>query len=78
MKGYYLLSGTPSTYEFYTGRFNGFVGGIPHSVKKNLLRMPPNKTPFTNLYMVGDTVFPGQGIPAVVLGALNTVNRIIS
>jgi phytoene dehydrogenase-like protein len=73
----YLQAGTPKTYEFYTGRKNGFVGGIPHSIKNNLLLLPPNQTPFKNFYMVGDSVFPGQGTPAVILSALNTVNRIL-
>ena len=72
----YPLDGTPKTFEFYTKRKNGFVGGIPHSIRSNLLFMTPNNPPFANLYLVGDTVFPGQGIPAVVLGALNAVNRI--
>jgi phytoene dehydrogenase-like protein len=27
--------------------------------------------------MVGDTVFPGQGTPAVILGALNVSKRIM-
>lgn len=74
----YPLSGTPDTFEFYTHRKNGFVGGIPHSIHSSLLFMTPNVTPFHNLYMVGDTVFPGQGTPAVVLGALNVVKRILS
>jgi phytoene dehydrogenase-like protein len=78
MEKKYLLSGTPQTYEFYTRREKGFVGGIPHSVKKPLITMPPNETPFPGLYMVGDTVFPGQGTPAVVLGALNVVDKIVS
>jgi C-3',4' desaturase CrtD len=75
---FFPLSGTPKTFENYTNRKNGYVGGIAHSVHSNLLFMTPNKTPFKNLYLVGDTVFPGQGIPAVVLGALNVVNRISS
>ncbi|WKZ68941.1 MAG: FAD-dependent oxidoreductase [Melioribacteraceae bacterium] len=74
----HLLSGTPKTFQFYTGRSNGFVGGIPHSVSKNLLKMPSNISPFDGLYLVGDTVFPGQGTPAVVLGALNIVNEILN
>lgn len=74
----FLMAGTPVTFEFYTGRFNGYVGGIPHSVKQNLLTLPPNKTPFENFYIAGDTSFPGQGTPAVILSALNTVKRIIS
>ncbi len=71
------LAGTPDTFEFYTHRKNGFVGGIPHSIHTNLLFMTPNVTPFPNLYIVGDSVFPGQGVPAVVLGAMNVVNRIL-
>jgi phytoene dehydrogenase-like protein len=30
-----------------------------------------------NFYLSGDTAFPGQGIPAVVLGALNIHKMII-
>lgn len=74
----YVESGTPSTFEFFTGRYKGYVGGIPHSTEKNILTIPSNVTPFKNLYMTGDTVFAGQGTPAVVLGALNTVERIVS
>lgn len=72
----YPLAGTPKTFESYTQRKNGYVGGIAHSIHSNLLFMTPNTTPFKNFYLVGDTVFPGQGIPAVVLGALNVVKRI--
>jgi C-3',4' desaturase CrtD len=74
----FLLTGTPQSFNFYTQRMNGYVGGIPHSVKNNLLSLPKSVTPFDNLYQVGDTVFPGQGIPAVVMGALNTANRILN
>jgi C-3',4' desaturase CrtD len=73
----YIDNGTPSTFEFFTGRYRGFVGGIPHSTDKNILTMPSNVTPFKNLYMTGDTVFAGQGTPAVVLGALNVAERIV-
>lgn len=72
----YINTGTPNTFEFFTNRYRGFVGGIPHSINKNILQLPPNVTPFKNFYLVGDTVFPGQGTPAVVLGALNVIERI--
>jgi phytoene dehydrogenase-like protein len=42
-----------------------------------MLLLPPNQTPFAGLYMVGDSVFPGQGTPAVMLGAWNTIERIV-
>lgn len=72
----YFLSGSPNTFEFFTKRYKGFVGGIPHSIDKNLLSLTPNITKFENLYLVGDTVFPGQGIPAVVQGSLNIFENI--
>jgi len=72
----YLLSGTPNTFEFYTKRYRGYVGGIPHSLRKSLINMSPNKTMLKNFYLSGDTAFPGQGIPAVVLGALN-IHKIV-
>lgn len=72
----FLLPGTPNTFEFYTHRKNGMVGGIPHSIRNSFLRMPGSVTPFENLFMVGDTVFPGQGTPAVVLGAINLAKNL--
>jgi C-3',4' desaturase CrtD len=69
------LIGTPRTFVRYTHRARGRVGGIP-STFSALLRALPPVTPFPNLYLVGDTVYPGQGIPAVVLGALNVADRI--
>ncbi|MDX1960746.1 MAG: NAD(P)/FAD-dependent oxidoreductase [Leptospiraceae bacterium] len=76
-KKLFVLGGTAKSFEDYTFRKNGFVGGIPHTVIPHLLQMPPNETAFPNLYMVGDTVFPGQGTPAVVQSAWNVVNRIL-
>lgn len=70
--------GTPVTWENYTQRHDGFVGGIPHDVARPLFLLPPNQTPFEGLYMIGDSVFPGQGMPAVMLGAWNTVARIFA
>lgn len=73
----HVLPGTPVTFQFYTQRHSGFVGGIPHSIENSLLKFPPNKTPFNNFYMAGDTVFPGQGTPAVVLGAIMVWRRVM-
>ncbi|MBK6314479.1 MAG: FAD-dependent oxidoreductase [Blastocatellia bacterium] len=69
------LAGSPRTFVRYTGRSMGRVGGIP-STFAALANASRPATPFAGLFVVGDTVFPGQGIPAVVLGALNVVTRI--
>ncbi len=67
----FLLAGTPRTFQHYTNRLHGMVGGVPHSVRRNILGAPKFRTPLPDLYLVGDTVYPGQGAPGVILGALN-------
>jgi phytoene dehydrogenase-like protein len=71
----FMLTATPRTFGYYTRRRHGMVGGIPHSVGRNIFRFPKHRTPLQGLYMVGDTVYPGQGVPAVVLGAINLVHE---
>lgn len=78
MQWTHVEGGTPWTWVKYTHRHQGFVGGIPHSISQPLLRLPPNQTPFRGLYQIGDTAFPGQGTPAVMLSAWNVVERILS
>ncbi len=73
----YIEFGTPQTFERYTSRFQGLVGGVPHSVSNNLLKMSSGVTPFRNFYNTGDTVFPGQGTVAVTIGAMNIAKRIL-
>lgn len=71
-----IQSASPATWELWTGRYQGRVGGIPASYFKNLLSYPSSFTPLKNFYLLGDTVYPGQGIPGVVLGALNLFKRL--
>lgn len=70
--------GTPQTWQRYTGRHHGYVGGLPHTIQRPFLAMPPNRTPVKGFWMIGDTAFPGQGTPAVMLGARNTALRIMA
>ncbi|PIP91417.1 MAG: hypothetical protein COW01_03430 [Bdellovibrionales bacterium CG12_big_fil_rev_8_21_14_0_65_38_15] len=67
--------GTPLTFVKYTSRFQGRVGGIPHSVNFMPWKWPKNVTPLTNFFHHGDTSFPGQGIVGVVQGSLNFMKR---
>lgn len=66
-----VITGTPKSFIKYTNRFNGLVGGIPHSLKRYPMDFLIAKSPMKNFYMLGDTQFPGQGIAAVILGAQN-------
>ncbi len=67
---------TPRTFQFYTRRMFGRVGGIPHSLNRKLWQWTPNAAPMKGFYLVGDTIFPGQGTPAIGQCALNLVERI--
>lgn len=61
-----VLSGTPVTFQRFTRRRLGWVGGFPQT---SLLRaFGPRLAP--NLYLVGDSIFPGQSTAAVALGGL--------
>jgi phytoene dehydrogenase-like protein len=59
-----ILGATPRTYQFYTWRQDGWVGGYP---QVHPLRTPSPRTPFSNLWRVGETIFPGQSVPAVAM-----------
>ncbi len=64
-----FLPGTPRTFERYTGRVDGEVGGLGHSLAKPPWQWAGARSPLRGLYLVGDTIFPGQGTPAVLQGA---------
>ncbi|WP_407942650.1 phytoene desaturase family protein, partial [Meiothermus luteus] len=61
----FILGATPRTFQFYTGRQDGWVGGYP---QVHPLRTLSPRTPYPNLWRVGETIFPGQSVPAVALG----------
>jgi phytoene dehydrogenase-like protein len=72
----FFLTGAPKTFERYTGRKSGFVGGLPFLYGKNPLNLLSPLTHLQNVYRVGDTVFPGQGLCGVVAGALELDHRL--
>jgi C-3',4' desaturase CrtD len=69
-----ILTGSPRTYEFYTRRPLGMVGGFPQT---SLLSARGPQTGLRNLWLVGDSIFPGQSTAGVTLGALR-VARLVS
>jgi C-3',4' desaturase CrtD len=62
-----VLPGSPVTYQFYTDRHQGQVGGFPQT---SLFKMRSPRTGIANLRLVGDSIFPGQSTAGVTLGAL--------
>lgn len=68
-----VLSGTPITFHNFTRRIGGWVGGFPQT---NLFRMRSPRLS-KNMWMVGDSIFPGQSIPAVSLGGLRVAQSVL-
>lgn len=65
---YFAMSASPRTFERFTGRPMGFVGGIPRTAGfKQYLQMKPKEV-LKGLYLVGDTHFPGQSTLATATG----------
>lgn len=71
-----VFSASPVTWQKWVYRKKGRVGGIPQSMLRSLFDWTPAQTPFNGLFLCGDTVFPGQGIPGVTLSGINVYLRI--
>jgi phytoene dehydrogenase-like protein len=69
----FSMPGTPLTFERYTRRRWGWVGGYPQT--SLFLYHKPRLA--ENLWMVGDSIFPGQSMPAVALGGMRVANHIL-
>jgi C-3',4' desaturase CrtD len=70
----FVLPGTPVTYNFYTDRHLGMVGGFP---QYSLFGARGPRTGIRNLRLVGDSIFPGQSTAGVTLGAIRVVKDIL-
>lgn len=69
-----VMPGTPVTFQRFTRREAGWVGGFPQT---NLLRgWAPRLMP--DLWMVGDSIFPGQSTAAVALGGMRVAHALLS
>lgn len=69
-----ILPGTPVTFQRFTRRLGGWVGGFPQT---SLFRAwGPRLGP--GLWLVGDSIFPGQSTAAVALGGLRVAGGILA
>jgi C-3',4' desaturase CrtD len=68
-----ILPGTPVTYQFYTQRHMGMVGGFPQT---SLFKARGPKTGVANIRLVGDSIFPGQSTAGVTLGAIRVAQQV--
>ncbi len=70
----FSMAGTPVTFESFTRRPRGMVGGFPQTSLWNA-RGP--RTGIANLWLVGDSIFPGQSTAGVTLGALRVAADVL-
>jgi len=71
-----LRSATPATFERYTARPGGFVGGLVQRPETVAFRAPGHR-PEPNLFLAGDHVFPGQGTVGTALSGINAYRDVI-
>jgi len=68
---------SPRTFERFTGRFGGYVGGVPRRAGLgNYRRLGPSPV-VPGFYLVGDSVFPGQSTLAVERPGVRTAERLV-
>lgn len=70
----FMLPGSPVTYQFYTDRHRGMVGGFP---QQSLFSARGPRTGLPNLRLVGDSIFPGQSTAGVTAGAMRVVRDVM-
>ncbi|MEO0564030.1 MAG: NAD(P)/FAD-dependent oxidoreductase [Chloroflexota bacterium] len=68
-----ILPGSPVTYQFYTMRHRGMVGGFPAT---SLFKVRGPRTGVSNVRLVGDSIFPGQSTAGVSLGGIRVAEDI--
>ena len=68
--------GTPKSHRRFLGRHQGSYGPIPSHRLPGLLPMPFNSTGIKDLFCVGDSCFPGQGLNAVAFSGFACAHRI--
>jgi C-3',4' desaturase CrtD len=69
------LPGTPVTFAFYTKRPLGMVGGFPQT---SLFNVRGPQTGIPNLWLVGDSIFPGQSTAGVTLGGMRVATAVLN
>lgn len=67
---------TPRTFAHYTAREKGFVGGIGQRIPTFAPFGIATRTPLPNIWLVGDSVHPGEGTAGVSYAALTAVRQI--
>jgi C-3',4' desaturase CrtD len=68
--------GVPATFERFTLRARGLVGGVPQTPRNANLRARSHRSGVRGLVLCGDTVFPGQSTVGVTLSGINAARAL--
>jgi phytoene dehydrogenase-like protein len=69
-----ILPGTPVSFQRFTHRSLGWVGGFPQT---NLFRAWGPRLG-RDLWLVGDSIFPGQSVLATALGGTRVAHALLN
>lgn len=71
----HTMTASPRTFERFTGRHLGYVGGVPRRAGlHNYEHLGPTEV-LPGLFLVGDSVFPGQSTLAAALSGMKAAER---
>ena len=70
---HHALTASPRTFARFTGREGGAVGGVPRRAGLHHYKALSPRPVMPGLWLVGDSVFPGQSTLATALGGVRTV-----
>ncbi|MCD7036315.1 NAD(P)/FAD-dependent oxidoreductase [Metabacillus sp. GX 13764] len=70
------LPGAPKAWERFTKRPDGMVGGFPQTLDHALFNSLSHRTGVKNLYLCGDSVFPGAGTVGVSVSGIHVYRSI--
>jgi len=69
-------SASPITHQKYLNRYKGTYGPLFRK-GQYVLEKPQNHTPYKNLFHVGDSCFPGQGVIAVTYSGISCADIVL-
>lgn len=74
----YSTLSTPLSWQQWTLRHSGTVGGLPQDLARPIFTWDGALTGSPGFYRCGDTVYPGQGVPGVALGGIIAARRMLA
>lgn len=74
----YMHSADQDTWQQWTRREWGFVGGYPQFLQTKPWQMNGHRLIDNSLYVCGDSTYPGQGIPGATLSGIIASNKLLA